>query len=270
MSDAAPEQPSRPPGWLSRFVPHRLGLRNRILLTFTLGVAVLAIVLAFTTYGLTRSTLLRQEEDSALDQAFRNARQVRATLRAEPGVGLRRPGGRPGHRRVRALPALSRRVVEPQPRVQRRQHPAGAPGAGDRGPRPVADGVRGRAAGAGHRHPPHRRRRQLLRDRAPRADEGHPEQRAGVAPRRRRHHDRGGRPPRRLGCPPRRAAPGRRRARPRRRSPVAASAPGSNRARTPTSRCSRARSTTWPRRSSTGSSATPASPRTSATSCGRR
>jgi signal transduction histidine kinase len=84
MSDAAPEQPSRPPGWLSRFVPHRLGLRNRILLTFTLGVAVLAIVLAFTTYGLTRSTLLRQEEDSALDQAFRNARQVRATLRANP------------------------------------------------------------------------------------------------------------------------------------------------------------------------------------------
>jgi signal transduction histidine kinase len=84
MSDAAPEQPSRPPGWLSRFVPHRLGLRNRILLTFTLGVAVLAVVLAFTTYGLTRSTLLRQEEDSALEQAFRNARQVRATLRAEP------------------------------------------------------------------------------------------------------------------------------------------------------------------------------------------
>jgi signal transduction histidine kinase len=84
MSDAAPEQPSRPPSWLSRFVPHRLGLRNRILLTFTLGVAVLAIVLAFTTYGLTRSTLLRQEEDSALDQAFRNARQVRATLRANP------------------------------------------------------------------------------------------------------------------------------------------------------------------------------------------
>ncbi len=87
MSDAAPEQPSRPPGWFSRFVPHRLGLRNRILLTFTLGVAVLAIVLAFTTYGLTRSTLLRQEEDSALDQAFRNARQVRATLRANPASG---------------------------------------------------------------------------------------------------------------------------------------------------------------------------------------
>ena len=99
MSDAAPEQPSRPPGWLSRFVPHRLGLRNRILLTFTLGVAVLAIVLAFTTYGLTRSTLLRQEEDGALDQAYRNARQVRATLRANPTSGFRRPGGRPRHRR---------------------------------------------------------------------------------------------------------------------------------------------------------------------------
>jgi signal transduction histidine kinase len=86
MSDAAPEQPSRPPSWISRFVPHRLGLRNRILLTFTLGVAVLAVVLAFTTYGLTRSTLLRQEEDTALDQAFRNARQVRAALRANPGA----------------------------------------------------------------------------------------------------------------------------------------------------------------------------------------
>jgi two-component system, OmpR family, sensor histidine kinase MtrB len=87
MSDAAPEKPSRPPSGISRFVPHRLGLRNRILLTFTLGVAVLAVVLAFTTYGLTRSTLLRQEEDGALDQAFRNARQVRATLRANPASG---------------------------------------------------------------------------------------------------------------------------------------------------------------------------------------
>ena len=83
MSDAAPEQPSRPPGWLSRFVPHRLGLRNRILLTFTLGVAVLAIVLAFTTYGLTRSTLLRQEEDSALDARARW--WLRVMFRMKPG-----------------------------------------------------------------------------------------------------------------------------------------------------------------------------------------
>ena len=76
--------------------------------------------------------------------------------------------------------------------------------------------------------------------------ERHAEQRAGVAARRRRHHDRAGRPPRRLGCPPRRAAAGRRRAGRARPSPAAASAPGSNRARTPTCRCSPARSTTWP------------------------
>ena len=59
MRDAAPGT-GRPPAGSPGSVPHRLGLRTRILLTFTLGVAVLAIVLAFTTYGLTRSTLLRQ------------------------------------------------------------------------------------------------------------------------------------------------------------------------------------------------------------------
>ena len=113
MSDAAPEQPSRPPGWLSRFVPHRLGLRNRILLTFTLGVAVLAVVLAFTTYGLTRSTLLRQEEDSALEQAFRNARQVRHATpsrrrppqlsRSSPTRATRSRSALPRRGRTRAL-----------------------------------------------------------------------------------------------------------------------------------------------------------------------
>ena len=80
MSDPAPASPS----WLSRFRPHRLGLRSRILAIFTLGVAVLAAVLAFTTYGLTRSTLLRQREDAALEQAFSDARKVQASLRANP------------------------------------------------------------------------------------------------------------------------------------------------------------------------------------------
>jgi signal transduction histidine kinase len=59
-------------------------LRSRILAIFTLGVAVLAAILAFTTYGLTRSTLLRQREESALQRAFSDARSVQASLRANP------------------------------------------------------------------------------------------------------------------------------------------------------------------------------------------
>ena len=80
MSDPAPEQPT----WLHRLRSHRVGLRSRILATFTLGVAALAVVLAFTTYGLTRSTLLRQREDTALRQAYSDARGVRAILRSNP------------------------------------------------------------------------------------------------------------------------------------------------------------------------------------------
>jgi signal transduction histidine kinase len=80
VSDPAPLQPT----WLHRFRSHRVGLRSRILVTFTLGVAALAVVLAFTTYGLTRSTLLRQREDTALRQAYSDARGVRALLRSNP------------------------------------------------------------------------------------------------------------------------------------------------------------------------------------------
>ena len=80
MSDPAPEQPT----WRHRFRSHRVGLRSRILATFTMGVAALAVVLAFTTYGLTRSTLLRQREDTALRQAYSDARGVRAILRSNP------------------------------------------------------------------------------------------------------------------------------------------------------------------------------------------
>src|SRR5262245_29490018 len=80
MNDPAPERPS----WLAGLRTHRVGLRSRILATFTLGVAALAIVLAFTTYGLTRSTLVRQREDTALRQAYSDARSVRALLRSSP------------------------------------------------------------------------------------------------------------------------------------------------------------------------------------------
>jgi two-component system sensor histidine kinase MtrB len=80
VNEPAPERPDP----LSRFRPHRLGLRARILAIFTLGIAVLGVVLAFTTYGLTRSTLLRQREDSALTTAYSHARTVRGNLRASP------------------------------------------------------------------------------------------------------------------------------------------------------------------------------------------
>jgi two-component system, OmpR family, sensor histidine kinase MtrB len=80
VSDRAPQRVS----WLARLRVHRVGLRSRILATFTLGVAALAVVLAFTTYGLTRSTLVRQREDTALRQAYADARSVRAILRSNP------------------------------------------------------------------------------------------------------------------------------------------------------------------------------------------
>jgi signal transduction histidine kinase len=59
-------------------------LRARILAIFTLGIAVLSVILAFVTYGLTRSTLVHQREDSALRAAFNDARNVERSLRSSP------------------------------------------------------------------------------------------------------------------------------------------------------------------------------------------
>jgi signal transduction histidine kinase len=78
--EPAPDRPDP----FSRFRPHRLGLRSRILWIFTAGVALLAVILAFVTYGLTRSTLLHQREDNALNTAYSHARTVRNNLRASP------------------------------------------------------------------------------------------------------------------------------------------------------------------------------------------
>jgi signal transduction histidine kinase len=68
----------------ARFRPHRLGLRARILAIFTLGIALLSVLLAFVTYGLTRSTLLHQREETALRSAFNDARSVQRSLRSSP------------------------------------------------------------------------------------------------------------------------------------------------------------------------------------------
>ena len=70
--------------FLARFRPRRLGLRSRITLTFTLGAFALSLLLAATTYGLTRSTLVRQRDTSILRQAYQNARFTQNELESDP------------------------------------------------------------------------------------------------------------------------------------------------------------------------------------------
>jgi two-component system sensor histidine kinase MtrB len=74
--------------FLARFRPRRLGLRSRITLTFTLGAFALSLLLAGTTYGLTRSTLVRQRDSSILRQTYQNARIVQNELESDPSSVL--------------------------------------------------------------------------------------------------------------------------------------------------------------------------------------
>jgi two-component system sensor histidine kinase MtrB len=83
---------------LTRLRPRRLGLRSRITLTFALGTLVLSVLLAGTTYALTRSTLVHQRESAVLRQAYQNARIVQNELESNPASvqpilsGLQTPG----------------------------------------------------------------------------------------------------------------------------------------------------------------------------------
>ena len=62
-----------------------LGLRRRILLIFTLGVAALSAFLAVTTYGLVRSNLVEQRDSAQPSTpAYRNAQVVQRELRGDP------------------------------------------------------------------------------------------------------------------------------------------------------------------------------------------
>jgi len=67
-----------------RVLPRRIGLRNRILLTFGSGALILSGVLAFSTYGFTRANLLQQREAAAIGQAVANARRVERDVRLGP------------------------------------------------------------------------------------------------------------------------------------------------------------------------------------------
>lgn len=66
-----------------RFAP-RLGLRARITLAFMLSAALLATLMAATTWGLTRENIVDQRESSVTRQAFRNAELVTAQLGSRP------------------------------------------------------------------------------------------------------------------------------------------------------------------------------------------
>lgn len=61
-----------------------IGLRNRILITFGAGALVLSVVLAFTTYGITKSNLVEQRETASINQAYINARRVQHDLKIDP------------------------------------------------------------------------------------------------------------------------------------------------------------------------------------------
>lgn len=67
-----------------RVIPRHIGLRNRILLTFGAGSLILSGVLAFTTYGFTKSNLVEQRESASINQAYINARRVQNDLIADP------------------------------------------------------------------------------------------------------------------------------------------------------------------------------------------
>ena len=73
--------PDAAPGRVSR---RSLGLRQRILLIFTLGALFLSAFLAFVTYGFTRSNVIQQRDDDARSAARANASLVADALRGSP------------------------------------------------------------------------------------------------------------------------------------------------------------------------------------------
>jgi len=82
---------------VNRLDPRRLGVRHRILATFLGGSFVLGLVATLTTYGVTGSRLVEQQEDVAVERAILAARRVGADLRDSPtdlvGVVARAGGG---------------------------------------------------------------------------------------------------------------------------------------------------------------------------------
>ncbi|MEY4130793.1 MAG: hypothetical protein RLZZ31_917 [Actinomycetota bacterium] len=61
-------------------VRRRFGLRRRLILTLTLGTALLSIVLSIITFGLTRQNLYSQREQTSIDQAELDAARITGLL----------------------------------------------------------------------------------------------------------------------------------------------------------------------------------------------
>ena len=77
----------------------RLGLRARITLAFTIGALLLSVLLAATTWALTRTNLLNQREDSATVVVYQNAGTVQQRVprhrRPDPARLAAHPARRP-------------------------------------------------------------------------------------------------------------------------------------------------------------------------------
>ncbi|MEY3987301.1 MAG: hypothetical protein RL080_641, partial [Actinomycetota bacterium] len=65
---------------IRRALPRRIGLRNRILIIFGAGSMILSIILALSTFGFTRSSLVNQRELTEINQAYINARRIQNEL----------------------------------------------------------------------------------------------------------------------------------------------------------------------------------------------
>jgi len=82
--------PTKPPlhrrllSFVERLRHRRISLRTRILASFALGGLALSAFLAATTYSFTKSRLVRQRDQSALADAYKNASIVGSELRSNP------------------------------------------------------------------------------------------------------------------------------------------------------------------------------------------
>ena len=65
---------------IRRALPRRIGLRNRILIIFGAGSLILSIILALSTFGFTRTSLVNQRELTEINQAYINARRIQNEL----------------------------------------------------------------------------------------------------------------------------------------------------------------------------------------------
>jgi two-component system sensor histidine kinase MtrB len=79
-TDSARDAPA--PG--SKPMRPKLGLRRRILLIFMLGSLALSVFLALTTFGLTRSNVGAERDETSINTTRRNAQVVQSSLRGNP------------------------------------------------------------------------------------------------------------------------------------------------------------------------------------------